>query len=627
MPGLLGTYASFLILLGAAALVGQAILIACGRRAWSRLAPAVGLAALCALAWWTVRLPGEGTAAIVAIGLAAALAAAVVFTRVEGLAGALRRGLPLELAAVAIGSLPFLVAGRFGILGTGLNPDMSQHLFAVDRLASGDSERLISGGYPLGPHSLVVAVSSLGPSTVQAFDGLMLAVAVATCLVALGLLESGASTAAHLRAGLRPPRSEAGASTAAHLRAGLRPPRSEALAPWRRIAGALVVGFAYLLASYFTQGAFKETIEALFLLAFAVGLGELAAGWKAADLGDGPRARRALPLAVLAAGAAYAYSFPGVVWLLAALGAWIGLELARAAARGELAGALATAREAAPAALAALGLAVLAIAPELGRMADFASFETFDPAGAGLGNLFNRLSPLEALGIWPSGDFRVEPGGGAVPAFLFYLGAGFGAVALAFGLRWCWRRGPRALVGALAGAALLWLYSLIGGTPYQEAKALLLLAPVVALIAVHGLLASRIPAPIAIAFCLAAGGSGVLALANGPVGPAGYSPALAELRTELPPGSTLVRAPAELLDDQHGLDYLAWELRGNRVCIESADEPSLPTSGEIRTTVSVAIADDGAVVPATVSENESARGPGPCDPIPDTARADPGAGG
>ena len=43
-------------------------------------------------------------------------------------------------------------------------------------------------------------------------------------------------------------------------------------------------------------------------------------------------------------------------------------------------------------------------------------FETFDPDGAGLGNLFNRISPLEALGIWPSGDFRIDPGDGFAPA-------------------------------------------------------------------------------------------------------------------------------------------------------------------------------------------------------------------
>src|SRR5215208_6314876 len=179
---MLGAYASLLLCLGASTAIGAAIMVACGRPRWSRLSPAVGLAALCPLAWWTVRLPGEGATAAVAVGVATAAAAVYALPRVEGLPGAVRRGVPIELAAAALASLPFIVEWRFGILGTGLNPDMSQHLFAVDRLAAGGSERLIEDGYPLGPHAIVSALAALGPSTVHAFDGLTLAVAVAACL-------------------------------------------------------------------------------------------------------------------------------------------------------------------------------------------------------------------------------------------------------------------------------------------------------------------------------------------------------------------------------------------------------------------------------------------------------------
>ena len=88
------------------------------------------------------------------------------------------------------------------------------------------------------------------------------------------------------------------------------------------------------------------------------------------------------------------------------------------------------------------------------------------------------------------------------------------------------------------------------------------------------------PALVAAAFLVGAGGSSVLALVNGPVGPSGYSPALAELRPELGPGSVLVIAPEELLDEQHGADYLAWELRGNRVCVEAeGDVPQAERDG------------------------------------------------
>src|SRR5919106_1962464 len=527
---MLGTYASFLLVLGLSALVGQAVLAACGRQTWSSLSPAIGAAALISVAWATVRLPGEGLAALIAIGALGIVAVAVLRSGVRDAASELRVGAPVTLIALLAASLPFIVEARFGILGTGLNPDMSQHLFAADRLAEGASERLISDGYPLGPHALVVAVSELGPSSVDAFNGLTLAIAVAACLVPVVLLrESAART---------------------------------------RIAGALVVGLTYLVASYLVQGAFKETLQALFVLTFAVGLHELARGGLVPA--GTARLRGAIPLAVTAIGSVYAYSFPGLAWLAGAALLWGAIELALAARRESLRAAWQLMLKAAPTAAVGLLALAVAIAPEVGRMASFADFETFNPDGAGLGNLFNRLSPLEALGVWPSGDFRVEPGDGSVPAIVFYLGAALGLLALAVGLLWSLRRSERVVPAALAAALVLWSYALIDGTPYQEAKALVLLSPLVALVAVRGLHGGR-ALPLALVYLLAAGGSSVLALANGPVGPADYSPALAELREELRAanfrGSLLIRADQSFLDDEHGRDYLVWELRGNRICV------------------------------------------------------------
>ena len=71
---------------------------------------------------------------------------------------------------------------------------------------------------------------------------------------------------------------------------------------------------------------------------------------------------------------------------------------------------------------------------------------------------------------------------------------------------------------------------------------------------------------------LAAGACSLLALANAPIGPTSYSPALTGLRPLVAAGSTLVLASDELLADQHGLPYIAWELRGGRVCIEAEGE-------------------------------------------------------
>src|SRR6201999_1336287 len=73
-------------------------------------------------------------------------------------------------------------------------------------------------------------------------------------------------------------------------------------------------------------------------------------------------------------------------------------------------------------------------------------------------------------------------------------------------------------------------------------------------------------------FLAAAGLCSALALANAPVGPSSYSPALTGLRRIVEEGSTVVPASAELLEDDHGTNYIAWELRGGRVCIETRAE-------------------------------------------------------
>jgi hypothetical protein len=568
---MLGTYASFAVISVAAACVGQAVFALCGRRSWSWLAPAVGLAAITAVAWGTVRLPGHGVAAAVAVGVLVVASLVFLRGRVVGLGDVARVGLPVLVAVLVAASLPFWVEGRFGILGTGLNPDMSQHLFAASRLADGEGSRLLAQGYPLGPHSLVVAASKVtGAGLVHGFNGLALAIATSAALAPLALLGE--------------------------------------LAPWRRVVGAVLVGLPYLVASYLIQGAFKETMEALFVLAFAIGLTEAARGRL---LGMPPRrALVGVPLAVLAIGCVYAYSFPGLLWLAGAAGLWAVVELVLAARRDSPAAAAALARAAAPAAAIALALLAIAAAPEISRMVDFASFETFAPSGPGLGNLFNPISPLEALGIWPSGDFRLDPGDGAVPAFGYYLGELLGIAALAYGLAWWLRRSERAVPAALCAAVVLFAYAHFTGTPYQAAKATVIASPLAMMIAVRALLwpqpivalgvvrgavartrpgptgillrhESRLGVALAIAFCTAAAGCTVLALANGPVGPATYSPALTELRPALGSGSTLVLAPPGLLADEHGRDYLVWELRGGRVCVgpEGATSTKPPPAG------------------------------------------------
>jgi hypothetical protein len=289
-------------------------------------------------------------------------------------------------------------------------------------------------------------------------------------------------------------------------------------------------------------------------------------------------------------------------------------------------------RGALPPLAAGLVALVLLAAPELDRIADFGgSVGTVSDSGRGevptlqaaagssdgaradregpgfdndLGNLFGQISPLEALNVWPSGDFRVAPGDGAIPAPVFYLGALLGAAALAAGALALWRRGRDALLAALVGAAAIWLAARIASTPYTAAKALAIAAPVAMAASAMGLLApaeeagegvarKRLPLPLALAavFSLAAAGSSLLALANAPVGPTEYSPGVRELSQRFAGRPTQLIAPADVIADQHGREFYSWELReAAPACVEPAGAELLPG---IRRVVTVDGADPG----------------------------------
>ncbi|HTR75474.1 MAG TPA: hypothetical protein VMH33_09500 [Solirubrobacterales bacterium] len=557
---MIGTYAAALAVCVAALAIGQAAIALCGRRRWSWGSGPVGLAILCAVCWGTVRLPGHGS--ISAIVVLILLAASLAYLQGRGYwREALGAGWPVALIATLAASLPFIVEGHFGILGTSFNPDMSQHLLAADQLAHGHSGQLIRQGYPLGPHSIVVALNKgLGIGLVKGFSGLTVAVAVLAPLTALAAFRD--------------------------------------LRPVPRTAAALVVGLAYVVASYFAQGAFKETMEAFFLLGFVLLLREtvrnpIDSRW------------RFVPLALIAVGTVYTYSFPGLLWLIGTAVVWALVELIssaggapmgaprRAQAKPSTVGEIgATGPAVFRPILIALAALVVLILPEIGRMIDFHKFETFDPNGPGLGNLFGQISPFEALGIWPSGDFRLAPGDGAVPAAAYYLGAAFATVLLLYGIWACWRRRETVVLSGLFVVAAAYLAARVGGTAYTAGKAIEIAAPICALtillpltedgrlfllrlIGAKGTAGggrATVGGLAWVAFVAAAGLCSVLAFANAPVGPSSYSPALTGLRPIVADGSTVVLASPTLLEDDHGTNYIAWELRGGRVCIETREE-------------------------------------------------------
>jgi hypothetical protein len=504
---LLGAYASVALVCAASLLVGQAILSLCGRREPVWLSGPVGLAAILVASGLAIKLPGHGTAVAITLGTLTVVAVAVL---------ALRRPLPSAHAALAslaallallAASIPFIANGRVGILGVGLvNDDMAYHLLIADWLSTrvGEMPVLLHQGYPVGPHALVAGLSEgLGTGLIEGFAGLTLAIPVLTALVAFGALS-----------GLR------------------RVPR---------VIAAALVALPYLAVAYLAQEAFKEPIEALFLLAFALLL---------------PSARspaRAVPLGVLAAGAVYTYSFPGLFWLAGAGVIYVAIALIRRAP-GSRRAALWTAA-------AGIGVLLVLTAPEWSRMIDFTHFRAFRTSNlsGGLGNLRHQLSPFEALGIWPTSEFRLSAADSSHPA-IFYVGALVAAAALAFGLpRWTKRHGW-AIPAALAAAIVAYVGAAVVGTVYTSAKALAITAPLIALLSLGGLLErerDRVPLlRLGLVLALTAGMalSSFLVLRQAPVAPQTHADELGQLRP-------LVQGRKVLFLGRD--NFIAYELRGS----------------------------------------------------------------
>jgi hypothetical protein len=488
--------------------IGQAILFLSGRREWTWLAGPVGLAALLTLSGIVVRIGDHGTAIAITCGVAVLASAVYLGARGGGHGGPSPALLSAGLAGLAA-SIPFIAAGAVGILGVGLvNDDMANHLLLSDWI--GERFRpepvLIDQGYPLGPHALVAGLSSaLHASSIDVFAGLILVIPALTALVAYGALD------------------------------GLRPAI--------RVPVAALVSLPYLAAAYLAQEAFKEPIIAVFLLAFALLLPKIT------------EARQAVPLGVLAAGTVYVYSFPGLAWLLAAAIVWLAWRYLR---NGELS-AISSGTYALGGAAAIVTFAVL-IAPEIPRLFDFIDFRALHPDRAndgGHGNLPGQLNPLEALGIWPTSEFRLSAGANSLPAVAFYAGALLALIgfALAAG-RWLRAHGPAVLV-ALISAVLLYATARVFGTVYTSAKALAIAAPMFALITLGGLLgaAARPLRLLGAAIAIAMAASSFLILREAPVAPEQHFNELAEIRP-------LVAGEKVLFLGRD--NFVVYELRGSK---------------------------------------------------------------
>ncbi|HEY3491608.1 MAG TPA: hypothetical protein VGK43_01575, partial [Solirubrobacterales bacterium] len=475
---MIATYASAALICAVSLLVGRAVLSLAGRREWSWLEPAVGLGAVLTVTGLPARAPGHGTSATLGLAALIVVAALVVWRWDYRAPGAWREGLPVAAAIVVVLSIPFAIAGHWGLLGVGFNNDLGLHLAWAEWLRSGFGPAA-EPGYPLGPHGLAVATATVpGIGLGQAFLGEVIAIGVLTGLTALGALRS--------------------------------------MTPGRRTLAAAMVALPYLAASYYAQAAFKETAEALLVLAFAIWLTQferLPSSWR-------ERLRFALPPLALAGGIFFSYSFAGIAVLVTVVG-----PFGFAGAFNKVAGS----------------------------------------------NTYGPVSPLEALGIWPASNYRLDAAGGArYPG----LAGTISILALLVGVAWWVKRREWTIPIALGATWLLYLVSLPSAGDYSQAKALMIAAPLAMLVIVRPLLVesptvrsfvpSRSPATkknrwtlgwavLAVAFVGGAVWSSFLALRDAPVGPPGHG---AELSAFLP----IVHGEPVLYAGQDR--YAAYGLRG-----------------------------------------------------------------
>lgn len=415
--------------------LGQAALRLAGAREWSWLAPPVGLSVAMLAATPATHIPGRCATVAILLGLLAAAAAVWCLRSPQHrppLSGLLA-ALPVAVLAI----VPFLAAGRGGILGVTVDNDMTVHLAFVEGfLSPAVAEAFpLPRDYPLGPHAVAAALSNgLGIDADLAFSGFTLALPVVNAWTVL----------------------------AAARRASW----------FGKAVAATVAGMPFLVAAYYGQGSFKEVAQAGLVLAVALDLS-----------GCGPRLGRGrwVPFALLVGGIVSAYSPAGLFWVVAIFGLWLAGRLAIQAWQRRLREVPGIVRRELPALGVGLAVPAVVLLPQAHRIYEFIALrEGTGIAVSDIGNLVARLPGWEVQGIWGSADYRLP----ASPAFTGGLWSCFVVALVLFGAFWAFRRGRWLLPLAAVAAMLIWKYSDRSQSIYVAAKALVIASPLVLLVAV-----------------------------------------------------------------------------------------------------------------------------------------------
>ena len=223
-----------------------------------------------------------------------------------------------------------------------------------------------------------------------------------------------------------------------------------------RAAVVFIASQSALLFGYYLWGGIKEIAAAALIAAFAAGCGRLIA--------ERFPAARVLQLGLVGAALIGVLDVGGVLWLAPALVLVLVLALRSLDLRAV----------AARAALLAGMLIVLSI-PVLtsGGLLPPTSSPLTDSGAKG--NLIEALEPAQVAGIWPAGDFRIDPVEGG-PAYVLIAVAVGAAIA---GLLIAWRRRAWAPL-AYVGGTLLACFALYAvGSPWVGGKALATASPAI----------------------------------------------------------------------------------------------------------------------------------------------------
>jgi hypothetical protein len=468
-----------LVLVLAGAGLGLLVERLAGLRLAGELVVPVGIAALIALATLTTAWSATArlTTPLVVVLALAGLVAGRARLRLRALDPA---ALLAALGVFAVLGAPVFLSGRATFAGYTVLGDTAVHLVSIDRLlAHGRSlaglhassyrtalQSYFDSGYPMG--------SQAGLGALRPLVGQDVAWIYQPYLAFLGACLSLSLYA---------------------LVAGLVERR------WARGLVAFVAAQPALVMGYALQGSIKELATAWLVALLVALLAPLAA--------ERHGGRAVVPLAVASAASVAAIGPAVLPWLGPILLAGLVAVARTRSSWGSVA------RQAGIFALVAVALSI----PAFALLGSYASgTEGVITSGGQFGNLLGRLDPLQIVGVWLSGDYRLAPSGtyGGVDALrATHVLLAVAIASAALGLLWALRRRAALPLLYVAVSLVACLYVARVGSPWAQGKAFMIVSPAVLLAVLLGpvaLLSARRPGASAAAGVLAlALGAGVLA--------------------------------------------------------------------------------------------------------------------